>query len=114
MAATKLKIKKGDQVVVISGSNKGAKGEVLKVLREDNRVVVQGVNMRTLHKKPTQTTPGGIEKSEGSIHISNVALADPKGGKATKVGYKVLKDGTKTRVARKSGETIAENTKKGK
>jgi large subunit ribosomal protein L24 len=105
-SATKFKIKKGDQVVVISGSNKGAKGEVLKVLRDENRVVVQGVNMRTLHKKPTQTTPGGIEKSEGSIHVSNVAIADPKSGKATKVGFKTQKDGTKVRVARKSGETI--------
>ena len=103
---TKLKIKKGDQVVVISGSNKGAKGEVLKVMRAENRVLVQGVNMRTHHKKPTQGTPGGIEKLEGPIHISNVALADPKSGKATKVGYKALKDGTKVRVAKASGETL--------
>lgn len=110
----KLKIKKGDQVVVISGASKGAKGEVLKVVRENNTVVVSGVNMRTKHNKPTQTSPGGIEKVEGPIHISNVALADPKDGKATKVGFKVLKDGTKVRVARKSGETIAENTNKGK
>lgn len=103
---TKLKIKKGDQVVVTSGSSKGAKGEVLKVLREENRVLVQGVNMVTRHKKPTQSTPGGIEKMESPIHISNVALADPKSGKATKVGYKVLKDGVKVRVAKASGETI--------
>lgn len=104
--STKLKIKKGDQVVVISGANKGAKGEVMKVLREENRVVVQGVNMRTHHNKPTQTSPGGIEKLEAPIHVSNVALADPKSGKASKVGYKVLKDGTKVRVAKASGETI--------
>ncbi|MBU6234933.1 MAG: 50S ribosomal protein L24 [Alphaproteobacteria bacterium] len=103
---TKLKIKKGDQVVVTSGSSKGVKGEVLQVLREENRVLVQGVNMRTRHKKPTQSTPGGIEKIEAPIHISNVALADPKSGKATKVGYKALKDGTKVRVAKASGETI--------
>lgn len=103
---TKLKIKKGDQVVVISGANKGAKGEVTKVLRTENRVVVQGVNMRTHHNKPTQTSPGGIEKVEAPIHVSNVALADPKSGKASKVGYKVLKDGTKVRVAKASGETI--------
>jgi len=103
---TKLKIKKGDQVVVISGTSKGAKGEVLKVLREDNKLIVAGVNLRTKHNKPTQTSPGGIEKVEGPIHVSNVALADPKSGKATKVGFKVLKDGTKVRVARKSGETI--------
>lgn len=103
---TKLKIKKGDQVVVTTGAHKGAKGEVMKVLREENRVVVQGVNMRTHHNKPTQTSPGGIEKVEAPIHVSNVALADPKSGKATKVGYKVLKDGTKVRVAKASGETI--------
>ncbi len=106
MTAAKLKIKKGDQVVVISGANKGAKGEVIEVIRAENRVRVSGVNMRTMHKKPTQTTPGGIEKVEGTIHISNVALADPKTGKATRVAYKVLKDGTKVRVAKASGETI--------
>jgi len=103
---TKLKIKKGDQVVVITGTNKGAKGEVLKVIPAESRVIVAGVNMRTHHTKPTQTTPGGIEKKEAALHISNVALVDPKSGKATKVGFKNLKDGTKTRVARKSGETI--------
>ncbi len=106
MANTKLKIKKGDQVVVISGSDKGSKGEVLAVMREENRVLVSGVNMRTKHKKPTSTTPGGIEKVEGPIHISNVALADPKSGKPTRVGYKMLKDGTKVRVAKASGETL--------
>ena len=104
--SAKLKIKKGDQVVVISGANKGAKGEVTQVLRAENRVVVQGVNMRTRHNKPTQTTPGGIEKVEAPIHISNVALVDPKSGKATKVGFKNLKDGTKVRVAKASGETL--------
>jgi len=103
---TKLKIKKGDQVVVISGTSKGAKGEVLKVLRAENRLVVAGVNMHTHHRKPTQSAPGGLEKAEGTIHISNVALADPKSGKATKVGYKALKDGTKVRVAKASGETF--------
>jgi large subunit ribosomal protein L24 len=103
---TKLKIKKGDQVVVTTGPSKGTKGEVVKVLREENRVVVQGVNIRTHHRKPTQTTPGGIEKLEAPIHVSNVALADPKTGKPTKVGYKILADGTKVRVAKASGETI--------
>lgn len=103
---TKFKIKKGDQVVVTSGSSKGVKGEVLQVLRTENRVLVQGANLRTRHRKPTQTTPGGIEKIECPIHISNVALADPKTGKPTKVGYSTLKDGTKVRVARASGETI--------
>lgn len=106
MTAAKLKIKKGDKVVVLTGKNKGSKGEVLKVIRETNRVVVQGVNMITRHNKPSQVSAGGIEKREASIHISNVAIADPKGGKASRIGYKVLKDGKKVRVARKSGEEI--------
>ncbi|MBK9585686.1 MAG: 50S ribosomal protein L24 [Alphaproteobacteria bacterium] len=100
------KIKKGDKVVVLAGKDRGVKGEVLKVLTEENRVVVQGVNMVTRHRKPSQLSGGGIEKKESSIHVSNVALLDPKSGEATRVGYKVLKDGKKIRVARKSGETI--------
>lgn len=103
----KLKIKKGDQVVVLTGRDKGAKGEVVKVLPEVRRVVVQGINLVTKHEKPTQVSPGGIQKKELSIHVSNVAVADPKSGEATRVGYKVLKDGKKVRVAKKSGETIA-------
>ncbi|PCJ99308.1 MAG: 50S ribosomal protein L24 [Zetaproteobacteria bacterium] len=102
----KLKIKKGDQVVVLAGRDKGAKGEVIKVLTEVRRVLVQGVNVVTKHQKPTQVSPGGIQKKELPIHISNVALVDPKDGVATRVGYKVLKDGKKVRVAKKSGETI--------
>ena len=100
------KIKKGDKVVVLAGKDRGVKGEVLKVLTEENRVVVQGVNMVTRHRKPSELSGGGIEKKESSIHVSNVALLDPKSGEATRVGYKVLKDGKKIRVARKSGETI--------
>ncbi len=106
MTIAKLKVKKGDSVVVLTGKNKGSKGEILKIIRETNRVIVQGVNMITRHNKPSQTSAGGIEKREASIHISNVALADPKGGKATRVGFKTLKDGKKVRVARKSGEEI--------
>jgi large subunit ribosomal protein L24 len=106
MTAVKLKIKKGDQVIVLTGKNKGAKGEVLNVNRENNRIIVQGVNMITKHNKPSQVSAGGIVKKESSIHISNVALADPKGGKATRVGFKALKDGKKVRFARKSGEEI--------
>jgi large subunit ribosomal protein L24 len=106
MTATKMKIKKGDQVIVLTGKDKGKKGEVLQAMPTENRIIVQGVNVATQHKKPTQTSAGGIEKNEKSIHVSNVALADPKGGKATRVGYKVLKDGKKVRVARKSGETV--------
>lgn len=107
MAQAKMKIKKGDQVVVLTGRDKGAKGEVLSVVSEKSRVVVQGVNVVTKHQKPTQVSPGGIQKKELSIHVSNVAIADPKSGEATRVGYKTLKDGKKVRVARKSGETIA-------
>ncbi|MCB1531923.1 MAG: 50S ribosomal protein L24 [Alphaproteobacteria bacterium] len=106
MAQAKLKIKKGDQVVVLTGKDKGSKGEVLKVLTAERRVLVQGVNMVTKHNKPTQFSAGGIEKKELPIHVSNVALVDPKSGNATRVGYKVLKDGKKVRVAKKSGETI--------
>lgn len=106
MTQAKLKIKKGDQVIVLTGKDKGAKGEVTKVLPAENRVIVQGVNVVTKHAKPTQFSAGGIQKKELSIHASNVALADPKTGKATRVGYKTLKDGKKVRVARASGETV--------
>ncbi len=106
MTMPKKKIKKGDQVIVITGKNKGAKGEVLKVLTAEDRVLVQGVNMVKRHVKPSQLKTGGIENKESSIHISNVALVDPKTGGPTRVGYKVLKDGKKVRVARKSGENI--------
>lgn len=106
MAQAKLKIKKGDQVVVLTGRDKGAKGEVLKVLPKEARVVVQGINKVKKHNKPTQFSAGGIEEKELSIHVSNVALADPKTGKATRVGYKTLKDGKKVRFAKASGETV--------
>lgn len=106
MSKAKLKIKKGDQVVVITGRDKGVKGEVTKVMPSDNRVLVSGVNMVTKHKKPTQFAPGGVEKVEAPIHVSNVALIDPKSEKATRVGYTIDKDGNKTRVARSSGEAV--------
>lgn len=106
MAQAKMKIKKGDQVVVLTGKDKGAKGEVLKVIPAESRVIVQGVNLVKKHNRPTQFSAGGIEQKELSIHVSNVALADPKSGKATRVGYTTLKDGKKVRVAKKSGETV--------
>lgn len=106
MTTQKLKIKKGDQVIILTGKDKGSKGEVTAVIRETSRVVVQGVNMATVHRKPTQTSPGKIEKIERPVHISNVALIDPKSKKPTRVGFSVLKDGKKVRIARKSGETI--------
>lgn len=107
MSAVKLKIKKGDQVVVLTGKDKGTKGEVLDVLPEKDRVVVQGINVVKKHQKPTATNPqGGIVNLEKPIHVSNVALADPKDGTPSRVGYKFLKDGKKVRFAKKSGETV--------
>jgi len=104
--ATKFKIKKGDRVVVITGRDKGKTGEVLRVLREEARVVVQGINMVKRHTKPSAASTGGIVEKEAALHISNVAHVDPKTSKATRIGYKVLDGGRKVRVARKSGETI--------
>ena len=102
----KLKIKKGDHVVVITGKDKGKKCEVLKVMREENRAIVQGVAMIKRHQRQTTTQDGGIISKEAAIHISNLALEDPKDGKPTRVGYKFLKDGRKVRFAKRSGEVI--------
>jgi large subunit ribosomal protein L24 len=104
--ALKLKIRKGDKVVVRTGRDKGKVGEVLRVYPEDNRALVQGVNVVRKHQKQTTGQEGGIVSKEMPIHISNIALRDPKDGKATKVGYKILKDGKKVRFARNSGEVI--------
>jgi large subunit ribosomal protein L24 len=102
---TKLKVKKGDKVVVITGRDKGKSGEILKVMREQNRVLVQGVNMVKRHQRQSMTVQGGIIEKEASIHVSNVAHIDPKTQKPTRVGYRM--DGErKLRVARRSGETI--------
>lgn len=106
MAAAKMKIKKGDQVVILTGKDKGKKGEVLKAIPTESRVVVSGINVMKKHTKPTQFSAGGIEDKELSIHVSNVALVDPKKSTATRIGYKTLKDGKKVRVAKKSGETL--------
>ncbi len=100
------KVKKGDQVIVIAGKDKGKKGEVLRVLPQDNRLVVQGVNIVTKHTKPSMTSQGGLVKQEGTIHVSNVALLDPKTSEATRVGFKILEAGRKVRIARGSGEQI--------
>jgi large subunit ribosomal protein L24 len=102
----KLKIKKGDNVVVLTGRDKGKTGTVLKTLPSDNRVIVQGVNIAKRHQRQTAQDRGGIIEKEVSIHVSNVAHVDPKGGKATRVGFKTLEDGKKVRVARRSGEVI--------
>lgn len=100
------KIKKGDTVVVLAGKDKGKVGEVKQVLVAENRVVVDGVNMHKRHERASMTSQGGIVSRETPIHRSNVALADPKDGKATRVGFKVLNDGSKQRVAKRSGEVI--------
>jgi large subunit ribosomal protein L24 len=105
MTQAKMKIKKGDTVIVNTGKDKGKKGEVLRTIPTKSRIVVQGVNVVKKHTKPTQISAGGIEQKELSIHVSNVSLMN-KDGKATRVGYKVAKDGAKTRVARKSGEEV--------
>lgn len=107
MTQKKLKIKKGDNVIVIAGKDKGKTGEVLSVVRDTDRVVVSGVNMVKRHKAADRQGAAGIVSKEAGLHISNVALVDPKDGKATRVGYKELEDGKKVRVARRSGETIA-------
>ncbi|HEY0290917.1 MAG TPA: 50S ribosomal protein L24 [Hansschlegelia sp.] len=100
------KIKKGDKVVVLAGRDKGKTGEVLQVLPKDERAIVRGVNLISRHQKQTQSQEGGIIRKEATIHLSNIALADPKDGKATRVGFKVLDDGRKVRVATRSGEQI--------
>ncbi|MBT4905634.1 MAG: 50S ribosomal protein L24 [Rhodospirillaceae bacterium] len=101
-----MRVKRGDQVVVLTGRDKGKTGEVLRVDRERSRVLVQGVNMAKRHQRPTQTSPGGINEFEASIHVSNVALIDPDTRKPTRVGYKTLDDGRKVRFAKRSGEII--------
>ncbi len=106
MATVKFKIKKGDEVIVLTGKDKGKKGEILKMITAKSRAVVQGINLVKRHTRQTQTEEGGIISKEASIHVSNLALIDPKSDKATKVGYKLEKDGTKVRISRASGEVI--------
>lgn len=104
--SVKLKIKKGDKVVVIAGKNKGQSGQVIQVIPSVSRVRVSGVNVSKRHTKATAAGPGGIIEKELSIHISNVSHIDPKTSKPTRVGVKVLADGKKVRVSKKSGEVI--------
>lgn len=101
------KVKKGDRVIVLSGRDKGKSGQVLRVVTETGRVVVQGVNVVKRHAKPTQADPqGGIKMFEAPIDASNVAHLDPRDGKATRVGFKTDEHGRKTRYAKRSGESI--------
>ncbi len=101
------RIKKGDKVAVISGAAKGGRGEVLRVLPRENRAVVQGVAMVKRHLKPRgMGQPGGIDRREAAIHLSNLMLIDPKTDKPTRVGFRVLEDGRKVRVAKASGQVV--------
>ena len=102
----KLRIKKGDRVVVLTGKDKGKAGSVLRVIPKERRAVVQGVNMIKRHTRPTTTQPGGIVEKEAPVHVSNLAHIDPKTSKPTRVGYKFLEGNRKVRFAKRSGEII--------
>ena len=99
------KIRKGDKVVVLAGKDKGRNGEVLRVMPKEDRALVRGINIVVRHQRQTQAQEGGLIRKEAPIHLSNLALADPKDGKPTRVGFKV-EDGKKVRIAKRSGETI--------
>ena len=100
------KFKKGDTVTVLAGKDKGKRGEILRVLRVESRLLVRGVNMVKRHTRPSQTTQGGIVEQEASIHVSNVSHIDPESDEATRVGFKLMEDGSKVRFAKRSGEVI--------
>jgi large subunit ribosomal protein L24 len=102
----KFKIKKGDRVVVITGKDRGKQGEVLRVVREDDRVIVQGINVVKRHTRPSARQPGGIVEKEAAIHISNVAHIDPASNRPTRVGYRIQDDGRKVRFAKRSGDVL--------
>ena len=100
------KIKKGDKVVVLTGRDKGKTGEVVQVMPKEERALVRGVNLVKRHQRQTATQEGGILSKEAPIHLSNLALADPKDGKPTRVGFRILDDGRKVRFAKRSGDLI--------
>jgi large subunit ribosomal protein L24 len=101
------RIRKGDTVLVTTGADRGKRGEVLRVIPKDDRAVVQGVNIAKKHTKPKgMGQPGGIVEVEATIHLSNLKLVDPKSDKPTKVGFRVLEDGRKVRVAKATGAVI--------
>ena len=104
--ATKMKIKKGDQVIVMTGNDKGKRGDVFRVIPKKQRIFVRGVNVIKRHTRPAAGETGGIVEKEASIHVSNVAMVDPNADGGTKVGYKLLDDNRKVRFARGSGEMI--------
>lgn len=103
------RIRKGDRVIVLSGRDKGKKGEVFRVMPKDDKALVRGVNTVRRHQRQTAQQEGGIITKEAPIHLSNLALEDPKDGKPTRVGFKVLDNGRKVRVAKRSGEQIPEH-----
>jgi large subunit ribosomal protein L24 len=100
------KIRKGDRVMVLTGRSKGRTGEVVQVMPKEGRALVQGVNMAKRHTRASQKTMGGIVEQEAPIHLSNLAHVDPQSGKPTRVGFRVLEDGSKVRFAKRSGEII--------
>jgi large subunit ribosomal protein L24 len=100
------RIRKGDNVIVISGRDKGKSGDVLRVLQDDERLIVQGVNIVKRHTSPSQTQTGGVVEKEATIHVSNVSLVDPDSGDPTRVGFRILEDGRKVRYAKRSGEVM--------
>ena len=106
MSKVKLKVRRDDEVIVITGKYKGQKGKILKVFPEENKALVSGINVVKKHTKATQTHEGGIISKELPIHISNISHIDPKTGEHTKIAFKILEDGTKVRVSKKSGEII--------
>lgn len=101
-----VKLKKGDKVVVLAGREKGRKGEIIRMLPADDRAVVSGLNKVKRHTRPAAGNPGGIVEKEAPIHLSNLAIEDPKDGKPTRVGFRFLDDGRKVRFAKRSGEVI--------
>ncbi|MCC7253751.1 MAG: 50S ribosomal protein L24 [Hyphomicrobium sp.] len=103
-----MKIKKGDSVIVLTGRDKGKRGEVIEVRPKENRALVRGVNVVRRHQRQTASQEGGIISKEAAIQISNLALEDPKDGKPTRVGFRILDDGKKVRFAKRSGEIIPE------
>lgn len=106
MTQPKLKIKKGDRIVVLAGRDKGKRGEVLQVMPSENRALVEGVNVVRRHQKQSAQQEGGIVAKEAPIHLSNIAIEDPADGAPTRVGYKFMDDGRKVRFAKRSGEAI--------
>lgn len=100
------KFRKGDSVIVIAGRDKGKKGEILKMVTAKSRAIVSGVNVAKRHQRPSQAQAGGIIEKELSVHLSNLALVDPKTGEATRVGIRTLEDGRRVRFAKSSGEVI--------